>query len=155
VSELTPPFRIEFVVPGMPVAQPRIKATFRGGHAAVYTPTKTSSKKSNGIAEFKALIKLTASQAYSGALLSGPLKVDVVCVFRRQASKIWSKKPMPRYRHVTKPDRDNLDKAILDSLKGIIWYDDNQVCAGSIEKWHASGDEQPHVVIRIEELEAQ
>jgi len=37
--------------------------------------------------------------------------------------------------HTSKPDRDNLDKAILDALTNAgIWKDDAQVCAGIITK---------------------
>ncbi len=54
--------------------------------------------------------------------------------------------------HTGRPDRDNLDKAVLDAMKGLIFRDDAQVCAGTIEKWIAAGDEQPHVTIVIEEL---
>ena len=143
---------IEFTVPGVPVAQPRVKATVRGAHAGVYTPTKTSTGKSNGVAEFKALVKLVASQAFDGSPMTGPLRVDLICVFPRHSNKFWKSKPMPRYRHVQKPDRDNLDKGCLDALKGILWVDDCQVCSGSINKWHAAGDEQPHVVISVREI---
>lgn len=146
--------RIEFVVPAIPVPQPRVKATRRGAHAGVYTPTKTPSGKSNGVAEFKALVKLCASQAYRGSPLQGPLKVDCLFVFPRESSKFWKSKPTPRYPHTVKPDRDNLDKAVLDSLKGILFVDDAQVCAGELQKWRASGDEQPHVQITVQPLAA-
>lgn len=36
---LTP---LMFSVPGVPVAQPRVKATSRGKHTRVYTPTKNA-----------------------------------------------------------------------------------------------------------------
>jgi Holliday junction resolvase RusA-like endonuclease len=42
---------------------------------------------------------------------------------------------MPRLPHTSKPDRDNLDKAVMDALKGIAWIDD--------------GDEQPHVLLEL------
>lgn len=42
----------------------------------------------------------------------------------------------------------------MDALKGLAWNDDAQVCQGSIEKWIAAGDEQPHAVITIEEMES-
>jgi Holliday junction resolvase RusA-like endonuclease len=54
--------------------------------------------------------------------------------------------------HAKKPDRDNCDKSVMDALKGIAWIDDAQVAGGEIWKYIASGDEQPHVVIRIAEL---
>lgn len=145
---------IEFTVPGVPVSQPRVKATIRGAHAGVYTPTKTSTGRSNGVAEFKAAIRLKAFEVLNGrALLQGPLRVDVQFVFPRQSNRIWKSKPMPRYRKVTKPDRDNLDKLLMDALTGVLWVDDNQVCDGRIEKWHAAGDEVPHVRICVCECE--
>jgi Holliday junction resolvase RusA-like endonuclease len=146
---------VSFWVPGVPVAQPRVKATRRGVHAGVYTPTKTSTGRSNGAAEWKATVRLAASQACSGEFLGplgGPLRVDLEFVFPRQSHMTWKSRPMPRYWKVTKPDRDNLDKAVMDALKGVVWVDDNQVCAGSIEKWHAAGGESPGVRVTITEL---
>lgn len=90
--------------------------------------------------------------AYQGAPLAGPLRCDLVFVMPRPKGLIWKTKAMPRLFHASKPDRDNLDKAVMDALKGLAWNDDAQVCQGSIEKWIAAGDEQPHVVIRIAEL---
>lgn len=139
--------RIVFTIPGSPVAQPRPRATVRAGHAAVY-----EAKKTHPIHAFKALAKLTASQSHRGAPLSGPIRVDAVFVFPRPQSMIWKTRPMPRERHAKKPDRDNCDKALLDSLKGIIFADDCQACAGTIEKWIAAGNEQPHVLVTVTEL---
>ena len=65
---------------------------------------------------------------------------------------IWKTREMPRAFHSSKPDRDNLDKAVMDALKGLAWIDDSQVCQGEIQKWIAAGDEQPHALILITEL---
>ena len=59
---------------------------------------------------------------------------------------------MPRIRHTKKPDADNLAKAVLDSLNGLIWVDDAQVCELSVSKWIAAGDERAGVTVRIYEL---
>lgn len=147
---------IQFTVFRVPVAQPRTKATIRGGHAGVYTPATTGkgeNKKSNGVAELKAAIGIEARQHHKGPLLAGPLRVDVCCVFPRQANKVWKSKPMPRYRKVTKPDMDNCYKLVKDALNGVLWNDDAQVCAGFIQKWHGAGDESPHVMVTVIELE--
>lgn len=146
---------IQMKIPGVPVAQPRVKAFSRGGRAGVYTPSKTTTGKSNGVAEWKAAIRLTAAAKLEGPLMAGPLRVDIEFVFPRQSSKIWKSKPMPRYRKVTTPDRDNLDKLVMDSLNGVLWVDDNQVCSGSIDKWHAAGDEVAHVLITVSEISEQ
>lgn len=147
---------LKITVPAIPVGQPRMRAMSRGGHAKLYTPrlikSSDGTKRIHPIHDFKATIKHVASGWFSGAPLRGPLRVDVICVFPRHSAKVWKSKPMPRYPHVQKPDRDNVDKAVLDALKGIVFADDCQVCAGSIEKWHAAGDEQPHVEIVVSEL---
>ncbi len=80
-----------------------------------------------------------------GFFILFPLLHPHVCAGRKT-------KAMPRRYHAQKPDRDNLDKAVMDALKGLAWNDDSQVCAGKIEKFIAAGDEQPHVLIRIVEL---
>ena len=138
---------ITIEVPAVPVAQPRARATSIGGFARVYEDRK------HPVAAFKATVRLAAKVAYQGPPLEGPLSVSIAFVFPRPASMVWKKRPMPRQRHAKKPDRDNCDKAVLDSLKGLLWVDDAQICAGSIEKWIAAGDEQPHVVISVEQLE--
>jgi Holliday junction resolvase RusA-like endonuclease len=69
-------------------------------------------------------------------------------VFPRPKSMVWKTKPMPRCPKATKPDADNVAKAALDALKAI-WHDDGQAAQVLIEKWIASGHEQPHTTIRI------
>lgn len=143
-------------VPAVPVAQPRAKATMRAGHSAIHEVTHIKnadgSRKHHPIQAFKATVRHAAALEYQGPPLTGPLRVDVCCVFPRPQGMIWKKKLMPREPHAKKPDRDNVDKAILDSLKGLLWVDDAQVCQGSIEKWIAGGDEQAHVVLTVTEL---
>lgn len=135
----------------MPIAQPRQRHTVRkgkGGKQFVqnYTPAK------DPVNAFKAMVRLAAHQSFKGAPLSGPLRVDSVFVFPRTKGQTWKTKPMPRIRHTKKPDRDNLDKACMDALTGLLWIDDAQACAGELEKWIAAGDEQPHCVITITQL---
>lgn len=141
---------IEFTVPAIPVAQPRQRHRLMniGGKmlATNYTPIR------DPVNSYKATVQMAAQNAMASAPLSGPLRVDMVFVFPRQASKVWKSRPMPRYPHVKKPDRDNLAKSTQDALNGLAWVDDAQICAGEIEKWHAAGDEQPHVEIRIRKL---
>ena len=145
---------IVLTVPSVPVAQPRPRATVRGKRAGVYNVTsiKTSggTRKAHPIVAFKATVRRAFQATYQGAPMSGPLRVDITFVLPRRKALIWKTKPMPRLPHVTKPDRDNLDKAVMDALTGLAWQDDCQVCQGEIQKWIAAGDEQPHVDIRIQ-----
>lgn len=153
---------IELRIPLEPVPQPRHKAramqTATGKWTAqVYEPKtiklKDGGSKPHPIVYYKYMVRFVARRVYRAEPLQGPLRVDCCFVMPRPTNKIWKRKPMPRYRHTSTPDRDNLDKAVLDSLKGILWNDDSQVCAGEVEKWVAAGDERPHATIKITPLE--
>ena len=137
---------IEFVVPCVPVAKPRPRASRAGGFTRIYSPT------GGAVGQFVASVRLAASQTYAGPPVTNPLRVDLEFVFPRPKSKVWKTKPMPREWKSSKPDRDNLDKAVLDALNGLIWRDDAQVVDGRITKQIASGDESPHVLVRIKQL---
>jgi len=63
--------------------------------------------------------------------LDGAISIEILYSFQRpqglrkkEKSEIDSGKSMPK---TTKPDIDNLTKAILDALNGIAWNDDAQV----------------------------
>lgn len=147
---------ISFRVPCVPVAQPRPRAVKFGDRARMHEVThvkgEDGQRRPHPIAAFKATVRLAAQQAYQGPPIAAPVRIDVQFVFPRESSKVWKTKPMPRYPHTVKPDRDNLDKAVLDALKGTVIIDDCQAYAGTIEKWRAAGDEQPHCVVSITEL---
>lgn len=140
--------RIEFTVPGVPVAQPRQRHRVvkqAGGKVFVqnYTPTQAP------VNAFKAACAMAARQAYSGPPVSLPIKCKMVFVMPRPSRLIWKSRPMPREPFVAKPDRDNLEKAVGDALSGIIWVDDRQIYAGPVEKWIAAGDEQAHTLVTV------
>lgn len=56
---------------------------------------------------------------------------------------------IPAYFPIGCPDVDNLDKAVYDALKGIIWKDDTQIVAGSHEKFYAALGETPFAYVRV------
>ncbi len=134
---------LEFTVPSIPVAQPRQRTAVRGGFAMNYTPTK------HPVNAFKASCQQALAAVYSGAPIEGPLWVAIAFIMPRPKSMIWKTKPMPREFHTGKPDRDNLQKSVMDALNGLLWADDRQICDGTISKFIASGDEQPHVEISV------
>lgn len=76
---------------------------------------------------------------------SGPVRVTCEFVFPRPKSHFTSKgqiKADAPVWHTQKPDRDNLDKAVLDTLTKIeMWRDDSQVCSGQLlKRWAALGE---------------
>jgi Holliday junction resolvase RusA-like endonuclease len=139
-------------VPAVPVAQPRqrhrlVKTGSGKEFIQNYSPAK------HPVTTFKATVRHAFHEAYKGPPLTGPLRCDCLFVMPRTSDLIWKTRPMPRLPHAKKPDRDNLDKAVMDALKGLAWIDDSQVCQGTIEKCIAAGNEQPHAVITITQVE--
>lgn len=139
---------ITFEVPAVPVAQPRPRAVATNGRASMY-----GAKKSHPIHEFKATVRLSAQQAYTGPPLDGPLRLEVTFVLPRPQAMRWKTKPTPRTTHTKKPDFDNLIKGVCDALNGLLWHDDSQLSDGSWKKRIASGDEQPHVVVAVSQAQ--
>lgn len=144
---------IRFVVPAVPVPQPRPRAVMAGKHARVHELTHVKqadgTRRPHAIVAFKATCRMAAQAAYSGPPADEALALHATFVLPRPKSKIWKTRPMERYPHVGKPDLDNLVKGLKDALSGILWRDDGLVCGESLWKFVAAGDEQPHVVVMI------
>lgn len=134
---------IEFHVPGKPEGKgrPRAGKSF-GGHARLYTPQKTVA--------YEGLIALAGQQAMAGrTLLTGPVFVHMEIILPVPSS--WSNKRKAlalagQIHPTTKPDIDNVEKAIFDGINGIVWKDDVQVV--EVLKRKAYG-EVPGVLVRI------
>ena len=121
--------KIEFFVPGTPVGKGRPRAARRGAGVVMFTPEKT--------AGYEALVAATAAAALAGGmrigtsqLLDGPLAAMLEMQFPVPAS--WSKAKRARALagaewHTSKPDADNVAKAILDACNGVVFRDDAQV----------------------------
>jgi crossover junction endodeoxyribonuclease RusA len=133
-----------FTIPGIPVAQPRQRHRIVGTYVQNYTPTK------HPVNAFKAAAQLAASQVFDEPL-GGPVMLKVVFVMPRPKNLIWKSRPMPRLPKVTKPDCENILKALMDALTGIAWRDDVQVWTAWVTKWIAAGDEAPHTEVEIME----
>jgi Holliday junction resolvase RusA-like endonuclease len=139
-----------FRADGMPKGQPRPRAFSRGGRASVYDP---------GTAEgWKSCVAVAAKDLRGGAIHS-PLSVTMTFYLPRPKSHYRSngalKPTAPVYIHDSKPDADNLAKAVLDALTTIqVWQDDDQVCELTVRKyWEQPGTHQPGCVVRIQEMQ--
>jgi len=143
---------IRLAVPDNPVPKARQRITAIGGHARSYTP-----KDSKDLIH-KEKIRNVAKCWYKDDPYEGAVKVDCTFYLQRPKSHYRTGKfagmlkdtMLDKY-HTSKPDRDNLDKLVLDSLTGYIWKDDSQVVTGVIRKEYA--DHRPETVILITFLE--
>jgi Holliday junction resolvase RusA-like endonuclease len=83
----------------------------------------------------------------------GPLRVDLLILLPRPDRITFKRKPNPRLWHTSKPDKDNLEKAIFDALSGHLWADDKQICAGETLCVVAAGHEPPGVELKVTKLD--
>ena len=117
--------KIEFFVPGAPVGKGRPRAARRGTGVVMFTPEKT--------AGYEALVAAAASNAMraeAGPLFTGPL--EAVLEMRIPIPASWSKAHKAAALAGTelptsKPDIDNVAKAVLDACNGVVFRDDAQV----------------------------
>lgn len=128
---------------GRPKPQPRVKVTVRNGFGHAYYPGTAD--------EWKAEVKRAARDAgLEGKKINSPATVDAVFIFPRPHRLQRKKDPDGRIPHTVKPDRDNLDKAILDAMTDIgVFSDDCVVFDGRITKFYAAKDEEPGAEICI------
>lgn len=121
--------RIEFVIPGKPYAQKRA----RSGYVKALGRAVTYDHKDNR--SFAEAVRAIAVPHFP-APFEGPVRVTIKAVFEPAPS--WSKRKraaaLAGRWHTQRPDRDNLEKAVLDALKRIAWADDAQVACGSCTK---------------------
>ena len=110
---------VRFEIPGIPVAKGRPKATTINGQARMYTPAKTVA--------YESTVALFARQAMGAAEpIAGPLALSIVATWPIPPS--WPKKRREAATFkASKPDADNVAKAIGDACNGIVWVDDSQV----------------------------
>ena len=138
--------KIEFFVPGPPVGKGRPRAARRGAGVVMFTPEKT--------ADYEALVSATAGNAMRAhQLLDGPLEAVLEMRFPVPAS--WSKARRARALagiewHTSKPDADNVAKAILDACNGVVFRDDSQIVMLTATKEFS---ETPGVRVVIREVQ--
>jgi len=139
---------IKVFISGDPKGQPRAKAFVRGGHAAVYNPTTAEGWKSRIAEEVKPYLPESPHD--------GPVVCDLTFFFRRPQSHYGKRKGKPYLKdkaprvYTNKPDRDNLDKAVMDCLTQIgLWKDDCLVYAVQIVKLYADEGYMPGLQLNI------
>ncbi|MHC3578843.1 RusA family crossover junction endodeoxyribonuclease, partial [Streptococcus suis] len=124
---------MKFEIPIEPKPQSRPRAAMRGGRATVYEDGKMVAWRKK-CTEF-------VRQNYDGPYFDGAIKVEAT--FYMSAPKSMSEPPKPKSKTKKvqqydnfineriyvdkKPDLDNLEKAVYDSISkaGCVWTDDN------------------------------
>ena len=131
---------IKFTVPGVPVGKGRPRFT-RTGHT--YTPEKTAAYEE----KVRLCWKTQSGQCFVGGI---PLKASIISYF--PIPKSTSKKKaaaMEGTFHTSRPDADNVAKAILDALNCHVYPDDSAVQIDRCWKVYTNG--APRVEVEIKE----
>jgi Holliday junction resolvase RusA-like endonuclease len=136
---------IEFVIPGAPVGKGRPRSTRSGRH---YTPEATRA--------YEALVARCALVARGQAKpFSEPVSLWLTAYVPIPAS--WSKAKQSQARSgelrpSSRPDLDNVLKAVADAMNGIVYTDDALVVALTATKYYS---EQPRVEVLVMPVSAQ
>ncbi len=135
---------VEIRVLGEPVAKGRPRVTKSG---VTFTPGKTR--------RWEQVAALLAQEQMAGrAVLDGPLEVTVVAEWEVPASWPKWKTEMARdggVAHTSRPDLDNVAKAAVDALNGVVFRDDSQIVSLIVHKRYGV---KPGLVIRVAEMDA-
>ena len=133
-------------VPGPPIGKGRPRGTTQGGFIKLYTPKKT--------ADWERSCAFGVRSQWSGAPLEGAVEIEFVAVFPRPKRLLRKKDPEGRLKHTTKPDIDNIEKCLLDSLvmAGVL-RDDKGVCDVRKKKRYSSKVEGPCLYFRLRQLD--
>jgi len=122
---------LAFHVNGIPKAQPRVKAYRRGNFVGVFDPGSAN--------EWKARVAIAARDYAPPQQLQGPLMLEMKFLMPRPKAHYRSNGELrddPPSHHISKPDLDNLAKAVMDAISdlGTIWRDDSQVAEVRMSK---------------------
>ncbi len=137
---------IKFTVPGQPQGKGRAKASRFGNHIKMHTPEATVAYenwiKQNAIAALTTVWVPTEKQitAYVRMYYKRP---------KSGSKKLQADRESGVVRPTTKPDIDNVLKAVFDSLNSIVYKDDSQIVSVNAEKWYS---DTPRVVVELFEL---
>jgi Holliday junction resolvase RusA-like endonuclease len=132
-------FKHSFFIPGDPVAKGRPRFNFFQKRA--YTPGKTAKYEGRLIERIQGEIFVAGQRDP----YIGPVGVEFTFYMRRPKSHTKAQR-MIDY-HTTKPDLDNLEKAIMDAMNGLVYKDDSQVCKKTSEKKYGS---EVEIGVRVE-----
>ncbi len=124
-------FAVHFSLEAVPVGKGRPRFSKRGGFVRTYTDSKTLA--------YEAEVRQACQDAMGDSPpMAGPVSLRIEAWLPVPAS--WSKKRRQEALEGLvvpgKPDLDNIAKAVMDAVNGVLYDDDKQVCALRVQKWY-------------------
>tara|TARA_Y100001963_G_scaffold67218_1_gene93694 strand:+ start:2898 stop:3284 length:387 start_codon:yes stop_codon:yes gene_type:complete len=125
--------QLEIKIPGQPVPCPRPRVSDRG----TYYPKKYKDWKKQAVKYLAFTCDVKGIEACS---------ISITFIFQR----LKTQRQIGRIPKTTRPDIDNLCKAVFDALQesGIL-ADDGKIWSAHVDKYYAAIDEQPRIEITI------
>ena len=112
---------LSFTVEGIPVAQPRARHARVGNNVRTYYPA------SHPIGNWKNMVIIAVREAFARAALPAQIYCPVFVRAEFVFPMVTTTKMLQK---ISKPDCDNLTKALLDGINNSgVWRDDSIVCS--------------------------
>ena len=112
---------LSFTVEGIPVAQPRARHARVGNNVRTYYPA------SHPIGNWKNMVIIAVREAFARAALPAQIYCPVFVRAEFVFPMVTTTKMLQK---ISKPDIDNLTKALLDGINNSgVWRDDSIVCS--------------------------
>lgn len=145
---------IRFEIPGEPHAQGRGRAFgfVKNGKvtARVFDPKKSRDWKATAQQHMRDAVESAIGVATRGPLFAeGPLVVRVTAVWTLARSHWRKTAPVARAWKDSKPDPDNVGKAVMDAGNGILWTDDSQIAILLIARARGAQGESPRTTVEV------
>lgn len=126
-----------------PMGKQRPRIVSKGRFSTAYTPKPTRDWTTSAQKQIR---KLWTGEPIPAGV---PLALRLVSVHKRPQRLMRKKDPVERLWKATKPDSDNVAKIVMDSLNGLVWTDDAQVCELSVSQFYAAKGESSHVEVEV------
>ena len=138
----------QLIINAAPIAKGRPKFARMGNFVRAYTPKQTVT--------YENIVKAAVMEKMAVERLSmsfGPLRVELH--FLMPIPQSWSGKKKARAEMgeiapTTKPDADNLAKAVLDAMNKLLFHDDSQIVELLIVKRYGNS---PQTLIKVAPLD--
>ena len=126
-----------------PMGKQRPRIVSKGRFSTAYTPKPTRDWTTSAQKQIR---KLWTGEPIPAGV---PLALRLVSVHKRPQRLMRKKDPVERLWKATKPDSDNVAKIVMDSLNGLVWTDDAQVCELFVSQFYAAKGESSHVEVEV------
>ena len=136
--------RWSFTIHTEPVAKGRARAVRQGNFVRMYTPSRTVS--------FEQAVSAAAADELGLLRIDFPVRVDILAVFKRPKRMNRKADPQGMLWKPTRPDSDNVRKAVLDGLSSVL-ADDALVVDGRTCKVYGARGQDPMVKVFISSVE--